>query len=127
MTRFWPARALPVLAVVLRVAVGTVFAVCGAWEWERWESVPGDAMTAVWHWSSGCLRLTFGVWLATGVLMRFAGAFLCVHVGVSVLVGADGPWTCSAALLVLGVSALLVRGCGARWSADHLYRPRRGW
>ncbi|MDX8056162.1 hypothetical protein SK571_42885 [Lentzea sp. BCCO 10_0798] len=112
----------PVLAVAVRAAVGVAFAALGAWEWAHWHSAAGDAVTAALQWASGCLRLTLGVWLALGVLARFAGVVLCAQAVVTALVGSGGAsaWT----VVLLGASAVLVHSFGARWSVGHLCGPR---
>jgi hypothetical protein len=112
------------LLALARVLVGGAFAVHGAWRWASWQERGHGVVSEAFCWLAGCLELTFGLWLAFGVLLPFTGVCLMVNAIGTVLCAEHVPHP--AGVLVLGVAALVLSRRGCRWTFDHFGNRRVG-
>lgn len=112
------------LILLARVFVGGVFALDGTWRWARWQEGAEGPVAEVCCWLAGCFEVTFGCWLALGVLVPLAGVYLSAHSAVALVMGAERQVLRPAELAVLAVAALVLARFGNRWTLDGFGRRR---
>lgn len=110
------------LLMLARVLVGGVFAGHGAWQWASWQEEGHGVVAQACCWLAGCFELTFGLWLAFGVLLQFTGVYLMANAVVMVLCAEHALH--QAGLLALGVTAFALSRRGCRWTFDHFGNQR---
>ena len=112
------------LLLLARVLVGGIFATDGSWRWERWHKGTDGVLCEVCCWLAGFFEVTFGLWLALGVLLPVAAVYLATHSVVALVMCAGHGVLRPYELVVLAVAALLLGRYGNRWTLDGRGRPR---